>query len=108
MIPQGSLVVVHGGLRKLFGVPVGVPKYRWHHLAFQDDVLVRPGDVVIGRERSPWFLAILGVGEGRPVPDAARTLIDHYHLVPLPSLEPQLAVYVGRAGPAGEPVADVR
>ena len=107
-IPPGSLVVDHGALHKLFGVPVEVPKYRWHPLTFQDTVLVRPGDGVIGRERSPWFLAVLGAGEGQPLPDAALALIDHYRMVPVPSRESRLAVYVGEVGPPDEPTTAAR
>ena len=107
-IPPGSLVVDHGALRKLFGVPVEVPKYCWHQLTFQGTVLVRPGDGVIGCERSPWFLAVLGAGEGQPLPDAALALVDHYRMVPVPSREPRLAVYVGEVGPPDEPTTAAR
>ncbi|MBV8236600.1 MAG: hypothetical protein JO075_12935, partial [Acidimicrobiia bacterium] len=75
---------------------------------FQDTVLVRPGDGVIGRERSPWFLAVLGAGEGQPLPDAALALIDHYRMVPVPSRESRLAVYVGEVGPPDEPTTAAR
>jgi hypothetical protein len=107
-IPSGSLVVVHGGLRKLFGIPVGVPKYRWRMLAFERTVLARPGDEVIGRERSPWFLAVLG--EGQRLPEQARALIHHYHMVPVPTREPHLVLYMalGLRKPASGQHADLK
>jgi hypothetical protein len=109
VIPPGSLVVDHGPLRKLFGVPVGVPSYRWHPLAFGDNTLVRPGDEVIARERSPWYLAVLERNEGQPFPEPAQALIDHYHMVKVPTRDPRLTVYVsggetGRRPPGVEMV----
>jgi hypothetical protein len=96
-IPADSLVIDHGPLRKLFGVPVKLPKYRWHSLAYQDTTRVVPGDVSIGRERTPWFLAVLSSGEGQPLPAAARVLIDHYGMTPVPSRESCLSLYTIRA-----------
>jgi hypothetical protein len=103
-IPAGSLVVDDGALRKLFGVPVGVPKYRWHGLTFQNTVPFTVSDGMIERERSPWFLAILRRYRDQPLPDAALALIDYYSMVRIPTRVPGLAVYVGRPGnSAGRP-----
>jgi hypothetical protein len=102
--PAGSLVVDDGALRKLFGVPVGVPKYRWHGLTFQSTVLFAASDGMIERERSPWFLAILRRYRDQPLPDAALALIDYYSMVRIPTCVPGLAVYVGEPrDPAGPP-----
>jgi hypothetical protein len=95
VIPGGSLVVDDGALRKLFGIPVGVPKYRWQDLVFDGKVLVAGGDGILEHEASPWFLAVFGKYAGQPLPAAAQVLIDHYSMVPVPTRVPGLAVYSG-------------
>ncbi len=92
-VPAGSLIVVDGSLRKLFGVPVGVPTYRWHDLTYQGTSLIRPGDPILDREPSRWFLAILDARGDGTLPDAAMALIEHYRMVPVPSGEPGLALF---------------
>jgi hypothetical protein len=99
-IPEGSLVVNDGVLWKLFGIPVGVPKYRWHLLQSRESVRGIPGDQIIYRERSPWFVAVLS--EAQALPEASRALINHYRMVPVPTREPRLTVYVSETGPPDE------
>jgi hypothetical protein len=97
-IPDGSLVVDAGALRKLFGVPVDMPRYRWHGLGSLSADQTADHAGLIAQERSPWFLAILSKSVGQPLPDAAQTLIDHYSMSPVPTRVPGLAIYVGAGG----------
>lgn len=105
-IPDGSLVVYHGPLKTAFGVPVGIPSYRWRAFLFQDVVLVKPGDEWVARERKPWYLAVLSREDGHPLGRPALALIEHYRMERVPTRDPRLAVFLAR--PTQSPLAENR
>lgn len=93
-IPEGSLVVCHGPLLKLFGVPLEVPTYRWRQLQYRDVVLDHTAE--INRQRRPWYLAVLLEQPGEPLPKAARALVARYEMEPVPTTNPRLLVFVAQ------------
>jgi hypothetical protein len=97
VVPEGSLVIDDGPLHKLFGVPLGLPSYRWRVLLYRDVPLVRPGDPELDREPRPWYVTETLSAPGDPLPDAARALIDAYRMEPLPTADPRVVVYVARS-----------
>jgi len=97
-VPDGATVVGHGGIIKLFGIPMGPPSYRWRPLMFNTAVLATPGDPYLDAERRPWYLAVLNEAPGVPLPDAALALIDGYRMEPVATPDPRLDLYVARPG----------
>lgn len=97
-VPSGSLVVANNVLIKLFGIPQGLPSYRFRLLDFQDQPLNHSRE--LQQEHQPWYLAILPRVAGSPLPPDARDLVEKYHLEPVPSSDPGLSLYV--AHPANQ------
>ena len=87
--PGGSVIVAHGGIHKLFGIPSGGPVYRWRMLEFQGTPIDRSAE--LDRLESPWFLAVLARGE--PLPDSANAMIEAYRMRRIAPTIPSLILY---------------
>jgi hypothetical protein len=92
VIPDGALVVFHGPILKLFGIPSGLPSYRWRLLQYRDVVLDHTAE--LEREERPWYLAALADRPGEPLTDSVRALIAKYRMEPVPTPHPLLRVFV--------------
>jgi hypothetical protein len=97
-IPPGSKVIYDGPFLTIFGIPSGLPPYRWRPLLFQYAVMDKMWQ--IDEERQPWYLALAPKWPGEPMHAAARALVDEYQMEPLVS-RADVSIYVGRPGKAG-------
>jgi hypothetical protein len=82
-IPDGSTVVANGNVKKVFGVPSGLPSYRWFNLPY-----IKFGVVP---EKPPWYLAVLAKS---PEDEAlAREVAERYKMTPVATSHPGLFIY---------------
>ncbi len=99
--PSGSLVICHGQFPKLFGIPLGINTYRMATLNFNG----QPIDVseLIATETSTWYLVVLDVRPGDPLPEASRDLIAQEGLIEIHVTPPRLHVFQSPSGSLAKP-----
>jgi hypothetical protein len=90
--PAGSVLVANRNLTKLFGTPAtGITQYDWLVYQFLGQPLDNSARLV--RERKEWYLAILPRRPGDELTDTLREYITKYHMVKLPTRNPNLIFY---------------
>jgi hypothetical protein len=95
--PSGSVVVQHGAVSKLFGIPGGHPVYRWWSLAPEGRPYDPTLESMLDRLGTPWFLAILVKGDAM-LSDYEQGMIDRHRMRCVETGTPALVLY--RADPA--------
>jgi hypothetical protein len=95
--PSGSVVVQHGSVAKLFGIPGGHPVYRWWSIAPYGRPYEPTLDSLLDRLPNSWFLAILAKG-GVVLSEYEQGLIDRHRMRRVETGTPALILY--RADPA--------
>lgn len=105
IVPDGSLVIGNGTLRKVFGVPYeGVPAYDWEYMEYFGDVLDH--STRIADEPREWFVAFLLKSDSPELAIIASGYADRYGMIRIPTKSPGLVVY--RASPLRSSVSDRR
>lgn len=92
VVPPGAVLVANRNLTKLFGTPAtGITRYEWLVYQFLD----RPLDhsARLAAEQKEWYLAILPRRAGEELPDTLREYIAKYHMVRIPTKNPNLIFY---------------
>jgi hypothetical protein len=95
--PSGSVVIQHGAVSKLFGIPGGRPVYRWWNIAPEGKPYEPALESILERLRTSWFLAILVKGGAMPS-DYEQGLIDRHRMRRVETGTQALILY--RADPA--------
>jgi hypothetical protein len=91
------VVIQHGAVAKLFGIPGGYPVYRWWNIAPDGRPYEPKLESILDRLNTPWFLAVLVKG-GASLSDYERGLIERYRMRRVETGAPALILY--RADPA--------
>jgi hypothetical protein len=92
IVPEGSLVIGNGTLRKLFGVPYNeVPTYRWQMIEYFGYHVDH--SMIIADEPREWFVAFLPKADGAELSAAAAAYVDRYAMTRIPTTSPGLVVY---------------
>jgi len=100
-VPSGSLILTQGAIRKLVGVPEGIPEYELRLFDYQGSPATDPVKLYQNLDHrlfdkgQEWFLAILTKYDSQNVQLPAHTgeLIEHYHLTRLPVNSRLLQLY---------------
>lgn len=92
VVPSGALVVANRNLTKILGTPaIGVTRYEWLVYQFLDVPLDHSAR--LAAEQKEWYLAILPRRPGEELPDTLREYVSKYHLVKIPTNNPNLLLY---------------
>lgn len=97
-IPEGALLIQHGGAAKLFGVPVDLPVYRWRAIV-PGGMRFDHGPEIAGETR-PWYIVFLRKFPGEAMPPEGLEMVGRYRMRRVDIDSPRFEVYEGQPVPA--------
>jgi len=90
--PPGAVLVANRNLTKFFGTPAtGLKSYDW--LVYQFENVPIDNSQRLAAERKEWYLAILARRPGEELPATLNEYVAQYHMVKLPTKNPNLIFY---------------